>query len=101
MLTGQLARHSIAVEKTRRHIAPVGRRVQFSTGHRSVVSGKMPLQPRPGRTIFQTPAQRSRIRGTSLRRPCVVQRRRVSGQKSGHVETRRRPATHIQFVAGN
>lgn len=59
----------------------------------------MPLQPRAGQPVLQTQTERSGIRRPPLRRPGVVQRRRVSGQEPRHAQARRRATAHIQFFA--
>lgn len=97
--TGQPAGHPAAIQETRGHTPPVGRRVQLPAGHRPVVPGEMPLQSRPERTVLPAPAQRARVRRPPLRRPGVVQRGRVPGQEPRHAAARRRAAAHFQLVA--
>lgn len=70
--SGQFAGDSVVVKKTSRDITSSGRRVQFSSCHRCVIFGKMPLQPRLERTLLQTEIKRSGIRRSSLRGTCVV-----------------------------
>lgn len=96
---GQSARDPAAVQEARGHTAPAGRRVQLPAGHRPVVPGEMPLQPRAERAVLSAPAQRARVRRPALRRPRVVQRGRVPGQEPRHAAARRRAAAHLQLVA--